>query len=74
MDSTRVMSDANVVSGIGEILIVAYRSREEEGHSYHSKQSVNSAPNEVAEKALKGQALSHGVACVPSNSNYVMLY
>jgi hypothetical protein len=61
-DSNRVKNDAKLASGIGEIVVYAYRSRhEKQAGRNRPTRALNGAPSEISEKALKGRALSHGV-------------
>jgi hypothetical protein len=50
------------VARVGEILVCVCRTRDEEDYGWVANSPPVSAPGEVAEKALKGRALSHGVA------------
>ncbi|KAE8440358.1 hypothetical protein EG329_008340 [Mollisiaceae sp. DMI_Dod_QoI] len=64
-DSTRVREDAKAIAGIGEIVISVFRTLQRDPilpppANYRTAQ--HSPPAEVAEKALKGKAISHGVA------------
>jgi hypothetical protein len=59
------MEDAKLIAGMGEITVLFHRtcrsSRAPKAHrSYKPLEST--LPEEISEKALKGQALSHGVA------------
>lgn len=54
--------DAKLVFGIGKIVISVYRTREEARDGWTATNlPLNDTPIEIAEKALKGRALSHGV-------------
>ncbi|KUJ24531.1 uncharacterized protein LY89DRAFT_776627 [Mollisia scopiformis] len=63
-DSTRVRQDSRAVIGIGEIVISVFRTLQRDPilppPLYRS--TVYNPIEEVAEKALKGKAISHGVA------------
>jgi hypothetical protein len=64
-DSTRVKNDANLMSGIGEIVVSVFRTTQVDaspppGGNFTVSQYA--PPSEVSEKALKGKAISHGVA------------
>ncbi|KAI6716965.1 hypothetical protein PZA11_004494 [Diplocarpon coronariae] len=64
-DSTRVKKDAKALVGIGQIVVSVFRAEQRDVYlpplvNYGS--ANHRPPAEVAEKALKGQALSHGVA------------
>ncbi|KAI9047800.1 hypothetical protein LZ554_008509 [Drepanopeziza brunnea f. sp. 'monogermtubi'] len=64
-DSTRVKNDAKALAGIGEIVVSVFRAQQKEEHvqpAAHYTLSQYKPPTEVAEKALKGKAISHGVA------------
>lgn len=62
-DSHRVTNDAKAVPEIGEIVVRVYRARKEAAVREQRRfRTLNDSPTEIAEKALKGQALSHGVA------------
>ena len=51
------------MAGIGEILVCVCRTRDDQGeYGWVANSLPVSAPGEVAENALKGRALSHGVA------------
>jgi hypothetical protein len=61
-----VKNDSRMVSGLGEILVCAYRTRSEIDTEWTAaSRPLKDAPTEIAEKALKGQALSHGIRFVP---------
>ena len=60
------MKDAKLITGIGEIVLSVYRTTQigmEEPLGRYNR-SERATPKEIAEKALKGQALSHGVVYV----------
>ncbi|KAL2063672.1 hypothetical protein VTL71DRAFT_5477 [Oculimacula yallundae] len=64
-DSYRVKKDAKALTGIGEIVVSVHRSEQRNvqnpaAGSYGLSQ--HKPPTEVAEKALKGKAISHGVS------------
>ncbi|CZT46851.1 uncharacterized protein RSE6_07352 [Rhynchosporium secalis] len=64
-DSHRVKKDAKALTGIGEILVTVHRTVQKDvtmpatGNYITSQHKL---PTEVAEKALKGKAISHGVS------------
>ena len=59
------MEDAKLIAGMGEITVLCHRihrtSRVPNAHQSY-KPLESTLPEEIAEKALKGQTLSHGVA------------
>ncbi|KAH7319472.1 hypothetical protein BKA65DRAFT_514582 [Rhexocercosporidium sp. MPI-PUGE-AT-0058] len=64
-DSHRVKKDAKALAGIGEIVVSVHRAVQKEVNApavgnYNLAQ--HKPPAEVAEKALKGKAISHGVS------------
>lgn len=64
-DSSRVKEDVKVVTGLGEISISVFRTMQRDPilpvpPNYATPQ--HTPPTEVAEKALKGKAISHAVA------------
>jgi hypothetical protein len=64
-DSIRVRNDAKLMSGIGEIVVSVYRTAQVEATPPppgNFTVSQHAPPSEVSEKALKGKAISHGVA------------
>jgi len=64
-DSTRLRNDAKLMSGIGEIVVSVYRTTQVEASPPppgNFTVSQHAPPSEVSEKALKGKAISHGVA------------
>ncbi len=63
-DSTRVKQDAKLVEGMGEIIVSVFRTAQREQLQPYIPQNRNryDPVSEVAEKALKGRAISHGVA------------
>ena len=55
-----------LVSGLGEIVVSVFRTRYEAQVDWPiPSKLLNDAPTEIAEKALKGRALSHGIGFVP---------
>ncbi|CZR55409.1 uncharacterized protein PAC_05296 [Phialocephala subalpina] len=63
-DSTRVKEDVKAVAGLGEISVSVFRTMQRDPilpvpANYASPQ--HTPPTEVAEKALKGKAISHAV-------------
>jgi hypothetical protein len=64
MDSARVKADVKLADGLGEILIVVHRcdktARIAASHRHNPPARIP-ATTEIAEKALKGRAISHGV-------------
>lgn len=74
-DSDRIKSDINLVKALGEIVVVAYRAHNGGRKVFKGARGGGGygAPSEVAEKALKGQAISHGVSWVALNSKLVFL-
>jgi len=64
-DETRIRADAQKVKGVGEILVHVHRtSKSLKRRVFVPKVRLESSTKEVAEKALKGKALSHGVEFV----------
>lgn len=65
-DSTRVKNDAKAMKNIGEIVVAVFRTVQTEQHFVspidYDPITQHNPPAEVAEKALKGKAISHGVA------------
>jgi len=64
-DSHRVKKDAKALAGIGEIVVSVHRAVQRDSNipavgNYNLAQ--HKPPAEVAEKALKGKAISHGVS------------
>lgn len=64
-DSHRVKKDAKALAGIGEIVVSVHRAVQRDSNvpavgNYNLSQ--HKPPAEVAEKALKGKAISHGVS------------
>ncbi|KAK0104436.1 hypothetical protein ONS95_004726 [Cadophora gregata] len=64
-DSSRVKKDAKALAGIGEIVVSVHRAVQRDSNppvvgNYNLAQ--HKPPEEVAEKALKGKAISHGVS------------
>lgn len=64
-DSNRVKKDTKALAGIGEIVVSVHRAMQRESivpvvANYNVAQ--HKPPAEVAEKALKGKAISHGVS------------
>lgn len=64
LDSSRVKQDAKLVAGIGEIVVSVFRTIQRDALPLPGvfAPSRYEPPKEVAEKALKGKAISHGVA------------
>ncbi|KAE9368568.1 hypothetical protein N431DRAFT_415093 [Stipitochalara longipes BDJ] len=62
-DSARVKTDAKLAAGLGEIIVYVHRCNMRTLHSPHIHATTfAAAPAEISEKALKGQAISHGVS------------
>ena len=61
VDFPKVKTDAEVAAEMGEIRVSIYRSREEACGGGVVTPALKNAPTEIAEKALKGRALSHGI-------------
>lgn len=65
---SQVKEDTKVVEiGLGEVLVAAYRTRDSE-RPISTSAPLREAPSQIAEKALKGKALSHGVGRVVTKS------
>jgi hypothetical protein len=60
-DSDRVKADAKLANGLGEIVVHVHRAIAGLSLTALSTSAVKEPTNEIAEKALKGQAISHGV-------------
>ena len=60
------MKDVKLITGIGEIVLAVYRTAQTRMKEPLGRYNLSerATPKEIAEKALKGQALSHGVAYV----------
>ncbi len=57
--------DIKLADGLGEIVVYVHRSNQTEVPGWNVYGNVNSAGKtvtEISEKALKGKAISHGVA------------
>lgn len=66
-DRDRIKRDANTAKHIGEIRVTVFRKQTPE-ESHRSTLGMNDKTNlEIAEKAVKGQTLSHG-------TEYVLLH
>ena len=64
MDSARVKADVKLADGLGEILVVVHRCNTTGviPSSRRYKLAARApATSEIAEKALKGRAISHGI-------------
>jgi hypothetical protein len=64
MDSARVKADAKLADGLGEILVVVHRCNTiatVQHFHRHNPAPRTQTTTEIAEKALKGRAISHGV-------------
>ena len=63
-DSRRVKKDAKALAGIGEIVVSVYRAVQKETNTPVANYNMAhyKPPAEVAEKALKGKAISQGVS------------
>lgn len=64
-DSSRVKKDAKALVGIGEIVVTVHRAVQKENYLPRPGNApglTHTPPTEVAEKALKGKAISHGVS------------
>jgi hypothetical protein len=60
-----VKTDAELATGLGEIIIYVHRCNEEPLIAPTYKPTpLATPPAEISEKALKGQAISHGVRYV----------
>jgi hypothetical protein len=64
-DSARVKDDVKLATGLGEIIVYVHRCNMEPLiERNYAPTSLATPPAEIAEKALKGQSISHGVRCV----------
>ena len=59
-DKNRVRSDANTAKHVGEIRVTVFRKQVLEQTNVETGGQDNSTKLEIAEKAVKGQSLSHG--------------
>jgi hypothetical protein len=67
-ESDRVKADSKVVENLGEIIVLIQGvTRGKLESPSNTTSAVKGAVTEVAEKALKGKALSHGVRQVKSS-------
>jgi hypothetical protein len=56
-----VKEDAKLARGLGEIIVHVHRATQGQPRSYNYNPELKASATEIAEKALKGQAISHGV-------------
>lgn len=61
-ESSRVKEDVSRAADLGEIIVHVHRSTELPEMEYGMNGAIKAGINEISEKALKGQAKSHGVA------------
>ena len=61
VDDERFKKDKKAAKGLGEILVCVYRSKELDTLDDYLHQAPLDSVTELSEKALKGQAISHGV-------------
>lgn len=59
-DKNRVRSDANAAKHVGEIRVTVFRKQILEQTSVETGGQGNNTNLEIAEKAVKGQTISHG--------------
>lgn len=59
-DSEQVRRDSKLMAGVGEVIVYVHRTRRE-GLERMMVRPEPKVVKEVAEKALKGQAISHSV-------------
>ncbi|KAF4618971.1 hypothetical protein G7Y89_g14876 [Cudoniella acicularis] len=70
-DFARVRSDMKLVEGLGEIIVHVHQTIESPfKDDYRPKANIDGSVTEVSEKALKGQAISHGVSFGPERRTY----
>ena len=63
--SARVKNDVKLAAGLGEIVVYFHRCNLKLADDRHyAPTSLATALVEISEKALKGQAIYHGVRCV----------
>lgn len=62
VDIATVQEERIRIAKVGEIMIMAYRKGNVEYHNYTSSgNTLNNYDNPIPEKALKGEAKSHGI-------------
>lgn len=66
-DNDRIKRDSNASKHIGEIRVTVTRKQTKEEVHYKSRGNDRDTNLEIAEKAIKGQTLSHGTEYVPMN-------
>ncbi|KAH8679979.1 hypothetical protein BGZ60DRAFT_241558 [Tricladium varicosporioides] len=70
-DNNRVKSDIKLAENLGEIVVHFHGTTEGQAPElYVPKNQNEGAVTEISEKALKGQAISHGVALGPERRTY----
>ena len=61
-DSARVKKDVELTRELGVIILTVHRTTEIDREWAENSVELHEIPSEISEKALKGQAVSHGVA------------
>lgn len=61
-DASRVKDDLKLVEGLGTIAVIVHRTRRSKQIMAVTTSPLGNGVNELAEKALKGKALSNSVA------------
>ncbi|KFZ08014.1 hypothetical protein V502_09601 [Pseudogymnoascus sp. VKM F-4520 (FW-2644)] len=70
-DKNRVRSDANTAKHVGEIRVTVFRKQVLEQTNVETGGHDNSTKLEIAEKAVKGQSLSHGTDSQRTNDSVI---